>query len=587
MGATGVGSIDSITSPIFAVAASYAVNGVEEADFPYLPATAAGDFGTTNLPLYAITLDTTIISDACSALDPSTPDLSNYVVLVRRGSCTFSSKIANVAAFGVCFLSRSQPLKSPRKESRLTLSKAKAVLIYNNADGLTTPTTTDPAIPAAMVLAAQGAKWISDLASGLAVTIEFTALANSTTITAIGTNSLSGGTMSTFTSWGPTAEMFIKPEVSAPGGNILSTYLDGGYAVLSGTSMATPYIAGCVALIKQIKGKGISPVELNNLFSTTATPVKFNDGTGTQNFLTPVIQQGGGLVNVYAAAHYTSTLDKTNIPLNDTWNLVASHSFTLTNADSKTVTYKLSNTAAGTIYTFDPDTVDVPIPAPFPTDYEFNLTASATIRFEPSASITIPGKSSAVIEAHFTAPKGLDASEYRIPIYSGFISISSSLGETLSLPYAGAVGILKHVPLWSGAWGPTFVDHNHNPVLANTTFILPGPNSTYIPTEVPLMRTVLALACRIIRVDIVPLDTKGLPRVLGKQVLGAVPGYPYYYAVRQQLFESLWNGTLSTGEFVPKGTYKFLFRALSIFGDETYGPDWQSWESEYFNIEYA
>jgi hypothetical protein len=438
-----------------------------------------------------------------------------------------------------------------------------------------------------MVLAAQGAKWISDLVSGLAVTIEFTALANSITITAIGTNSLSGGTMSTFTSWGPTAEMFIKPEVSAPGGNILSTYLDGGYAVLSGTSMATPYIAGCVALIKQIKGKGISPVELNNLFSTTATPVKFNDGTGTQNFLTPVIQQGGGLVNAYAAAHYTSSLDKTNIPLNDTWNLVASHSFTLTNADSKPVTYKLSNLAAGTIYTFDPDTVDVPIPAPFPTDYEFNLTASATIRFEPSASITIPGKSSAVIEAHFTAPKGLDASEYRIPMYSGFISISSSVGETLSLPYAGVVGILKHLPLWSGAWGPTFVDQNYNPILANTTFILPGPNSTYIPTEVPRMSTVLALACRIIRVDIVPLDTKGLPRVLGKQVLGAMPGYPYYYAVRQQLFESLWDGTLSTGEFVPKGTYKFLFRALSIFGDETYGPDWQSWESEYFNIDYA
>ena len=103
MGATGIGSIDSTTSPIFAVAASYAVNGVEEADFPYLSATAAGDFGTTNLPLYAITLDTTITNDACSALDPSTPDLSSYVVLVWRGSCTFSSKIANVAAFGVCF----------------------------------------------------------------------------------------------------------------------------------------------------------------------------------------------------------------------------------------------------------------------------------------------------------------------------------------------------------------------------------------------------------------------------------------------------------------------------------------------------
>jgi hypothetical protein len=102
MGATGVGSIDSITSPIFAVAASYSVNGVEEGDFPYVSASAAGDFGNVNLPLYAITRSTTITNDACSALDPSTPDLSGFVVLIRRGSCTFASKIANVAAFGVC-----------------------------------------------------------------------------------------------------------------------------------------------------------------------------------------------------------------------------------------------------------------------------------------------------------------------------------------------------------------------------------------------------------------------------------------------------------------------------------------------------
>jgi hypothetical protein len=136
MGATGVGSIDSITSPIFAVATSYAVNGVEEADFPYLSATAAGDFGTTNLPLYAITLDTTITSNACSALDPSTPGLSSYVVLVRRGSCTFSSKIANVAAFGVCFLSRSQPLKSPRKESRLTVGSPETLSTITCSRGM-------------------------------------------------------------------------------------------------------------------------------------------------------------------------------------------------------------------------------------------------------------------------------------------------------------------------------------------------------------------------------------------------------------------------------------------------------------------
>lgn len=40
-------------------------------------------------------------------------------------------------------------------------------------------------------------------------------------------------------------------EVSAPGENILSTYLNNGYAIASGTSMASPHVAGLLALLKQ------------------------------------------------------------------------------------------------------------------------------------------------------------------------------------------------------------------------------------------------------------------------------------------------------------------------------------------------
>jgi subtilisin family serine protease len=60
-------------------------------------------------------------------------------------------------------------------------------------------------------------------------------------------------TIASFSSRGPSDcnNSVIKPEVSAPGVNVRSTYNNGGYTLMSGTSMAGPHVVGALVLLRQ------------------------------------------------------------------------------------------------------------------------------------------------------------------------------------------------------------------------------------------------------------------------------------------------------------------------------------------------
>ncbi len=125
-----------------------------------------------------------------------------------------------------------------------------------------------------------------------------------------------GDELASFSSRGPSRVNYdIKPEVTAPGVSILSTvpfYInnktgDGtktddykyAYARLSGTSMATPYVAGVSALLLQAN-KGLQPADVKSILMNTADPLSKNYS---------VFEVGSGRVDAYEAIHSNVELE--------------------------------------------------------------------------------------------------------------------------------------------------------------------------------------------------------------------------------------------------------------------------------------
>ena len=106
--------------------------------------------------------------------------------------------------------------------------------------------------------------------------------------------------MSSFSSYGPTPNMTLEPDITAPGGGIYSSVLEGKYSMLSGTSMASPHVAGVAADVKQyLEELGIEENKTlitKNLLMSTANIL--TDGNG--NNYAPK-RQGAGLIDLEAA----------------------------------------------------------------------------------------------------------------------------------------------------------------------------------------------------------------------------------------------------------------------------------------------
>lgn len=168
--------------------------------------------------------------------DEPLADARGKIVLFERGELTFSEKVKQAEAAG-----------------------AKAALIYNNSTepfqaGLEEETN----LPVATISNADGEWLLNKINEG-----PYWASTNQQTL---------DNQIAPFSSRGPvTVNWEIKPEIVAPGVDIVSTIPD-GYQALQGTSMAAPYIAGSLALLKEAHPDW-TPAQLKGALLTQARPI--------------------------------------------------------------------------------------------------------------------------------------------------------------------------------------------------------------------------------------------------------------------------------------------------------------------------
>jgi subtilisin family serine protease len=560
-------------------------NKTESARIGYIPSTTAVDRDIRGWPIVPISNDTHSVDDACRPFPEGAFNLTGKIPLVRRAGCSMQAKQENLNALG-----------------------AEIVILYNDKRPLAQLYTDNSDSIAILIEARSGEAIVEAVTSGLAVTVDF--LDYWTDVVSLPRDY--AGVPSTFTSWGGLYDLKLKPDIAAPGGQIFSSLPNGHYGIMSGTSMAAPYVAGVVALYIQvhggraIHGKGFAKQVVRRVISSGTSRQWGNDGT----IVAPPVQVGTGLINALRMINYKTVLDFDKMELNDTANFNAVHEVTVTNTGDEAIKYTLEVQDASGVETYY-DYDGGPYSPRIRSYDELSPIEMSVDVLLPEPFTLGPGDSKTVQVTFSKPPQEWNAT--MLPLYSGKIFINGTNNESLSIPYMGlASDLRKEMDNMFMAGYPTLttttdrIDVHQKPNWTNDVW---GSEEDW-----PRLTLQLKWGTAELRWDIYePGFNESMweyPPVVGRNgYLGSATNYAGSYsgdfnrsdspellesyplthinrngiitAYRHTLF---WFGRFANGTQIEPGQYDMRIAVLKPFGDRSFSKDWDVMDTPTISI---
>ena len=310
-------------------------------------------------------------------------------MVISRGTCALVDKVANVKSGG-----------------------AIGAVIRNVAGGATTLPLINPVLPTVHIAQADGdalAAYLAGLPNGVTATFRINGPA------VVNPAADPPDTIASFSSVGPNPDLTLKPDISAPGVNILSSVSAPGYGSTAtsfdfyqGTSMAAPHVTGAAALMKQAHPDW-TPAQIRSaLMSTAAEPASLGSN--------PTVR-GAGRLDLTQPDKVELTFDHPSL------------SFQLALVGvTKTITVTAKNTTAQDVtYAIGA------LPA--------TPAASVVVKVDGAAasSLTVPANGTKAFTVELTGVSAGSAYGKIVLTTSGLTSLSGTSGKTLHLPYYARV----------------------------------------------------------------------------------------------------------------------------------------------------